>query len=355
MSYSVARAATAVTIVDDHPAVLDVLMRAAHSWQFACQAAASAEQALPLLERAPTPLLVTDLRMPGRGGLWLVREVRERWPHVGIIVITAGHDVNLAIECLNLGAKRYFLKPINLDEFKHALDSAYEGYCLERGEEERKRQLEAQVARQTRKIRRTYLDAIEMMVSTLEARDSYTSGHSLRVRDYALRLARALGWSSRDRKRISLAAKLHDVGKLGVPESILLKPGRLTSEEEQIIRQHSAIGERILSRVVHNREVLAAIRGHHERLDGSGYPDGLKGSQISPLARLIAIADTFDALTSSRAYRSALPIPKALAVLEEGAGTQFDAGFVRVFVESLAPHRPAAIVGECFAQEVLTV
>ncbi len=320
------------TIVDDEPAVLDVLVRAARAWQYDCQGAINAEQAVQLLEKSRTPLLVTDLRMPGRGGLWLVREVRRRWPEIGIIVITAGHDLDVAIECLNAGAKQYFLKPVNLDEFRHALDLTYDLYRAQRDEAERKRELERIVARQTRKIRRGFLNAIDMMVSTLEARDSYTSGHSRRVRTHALRLAAALGFDARRRKQLSLAAKLHDVGKLGVPESILNKPARLTEPEMDVIREHPVIGERLLTRVIHNRAVLAAIRGHHERLDGRGYPDGLYGAHLPCLARVIAIADTFDALTSSRAYRDALPAAEALAILEAGAGTQFDPIYVRAFV-----------------------
>ena len=330
------RAPLTVTVVDDEPAVLDVLVRAARSWNYGCQAAVNAEQALELLERSRTPLLVTDLKMPGRGGLWLVREVRRRWPETAILVVTAGHDTDAAVECLNAGAKRYFLKPINLDEFRHALDGTHQCYRLERAVEERRRWLEIQYARQTRKIRRGFLSAIDMMVRTLEARDPYTSGHSRRVRHYALRLAQALGFDGRELKRLSLAAKLHDVGKLGVPESILNKPDRLTPDEFDVVRKHPVIGERILSRVVRSRAVLAAIRGHHERLDGRGYPDGLQGPHLSPLARVIAVADTFDALTSSRAYRDALPAAEALAVLEDAAGTQLDPAYVRAFVDCVA-------------------
>jgi putative two-component system response regulator len=334
--HSAPTAPATVTIVDDEPAVLDVLVRAARSWHYCCQSAISAEQALKLFEASPSPLLVTDLRMPGRGGLWLVREVRRRWPRTAITVITAGNDTDTAIECLNAGAKRYFLKPVNLDEFHHALDLTHQTYRLERAEEEYRRRLEDQVARQTRKIRRTFLDAIDMMVSTLEARDPYTCGHSHRVRDYSLRLARALGFAARERKQLSLAAKLHDVGKLGVPEHILNKPDRLTGEEFEVIRRHPLIGERILSTVIHSRAVLSAIRGHHERLDGAGYPDGLAGPHLPPLARIIAIADTFDALTSSRAYRAALSRRDALAVIEDAAGTQFDPLYVRTFLNCFA-------------------
>jgi putative nucleotidyltransferase with HDIG domain len=181
-------------------------------------------------------------------------------------------------------------------------------------------------------VRRTFLSAIESLVRTIEERDWYTAGHSMRVRRYALALAREVGLPDRLKKQLSLAAKLHDIGKVAVPETILHKPAPLSAAEEEVIRQHPAAGERILSPIIKNRAVLAAIRGHHERLDGKGYPDGLSGAQVPLLARLIAIPDVFDALTSSRAYRQALPLHEALEVLRQGAGSHFDADLVRGFL-----------------------
>src|SRR5262249_5708991 len=233
-------------------------------------AATNAEQALKLLEKRPTPIVVTDLRMPGRGGLWLVREIQQRWPEVAIIVVTAGHDPDAVSECLNAGAHHYFLKPIKLDEFRHALESTTRTFELRRERERYRRQLEKTVQRKTRKVRRTFLSAIDSLVKTLEARDPYTSGHSLRVRDFSLQLAKAIGLERIQRQKLSLAAKLHDIGKVAIPEEILNKPGKLTEVEMAIVREHPATGERILGPIIRNREVLAAIRGHHERMDGCG-------------------------------------------------------------------------------------
>jgi response regulator RpfG family c-di-GMP phosphodiesterase len=325
-------AAMSVTVVDDEPWALDVLVRAARSWHYDCQPATSAEQALHLLERRPTPIVVTDLRMPGRGGLWLVQEVQRRMPEVGIIVVTAGHDSNAAMECLNAGAHRYFLKPINLEEFRQALDSTLNAFRLARERDRYRRHLERKVHHKTQQLRRTYLSAIDSLVRTLEARDAYTSGHSARVRRYSLLLAKALDLGRREQHQLSLAAKLHDIGKVGIPEEILNKPGRLTTEEYRLVCEHPVIGERILSPVVRDPVVLAAIRHHHERPDGSGYPDGLKGAHLPLLARIIAIADSFDALTSNRAYRNALPEDEAIEIIRAGAGSQFDPEFVRAFL-----------------------
>jgi response regulator RpfG family c-di-GMP phosphodiesterase len=323
-----------VTLVDDEPAALDVLTRAAHSFRFQCQAASSAEQALDMLEKHPTPLVVTDLRMPGRGGLWLVQEIQKRWPDVGLIVVTAGIEDGPLQGCLESGVQHYLLKPVRLDEFQHALHSSWHAQSLQRERRRYQQLLERTVTRQTEKLKQTFLCAIDSLVRTLEARDSYTSGHSMRVRSYALQLARALGLDSRTRKRLSLAAKLHDIGKVGLPEAILNKPSSLTEGEYAVVRKHPEAGERILSPIIRDPLVLAAIRGHHERYDGRGYPDGLVGTQTPLLARIIAVADCFDAMTSVRAYRPARPASEALRVLEQERGAQLDPQLVTLFVNA---------------------
>src|SRR5207249_8296744 len=161
------------------------------------------------------------------------------------------------------------------------------------------------------------------------------SGHSLRVRSYVLRLADALGLDRRLRRQLGLAAKLHDIGKVGLPENVLNKTGALTPQELLVVREHPVIGERILAPIIRSRRVLAAIRGHHERFDGQGYPDGLRGEAIPLLARILTVADCFDAMTSVRAYRDALSWNDAKEVLRQGAGTQFDPAFVKPFLAAL--------------------
>jgi response regulator RpfG family c-di-GMP phosphodiesterase len=279
---------------------------------------------------------VTDLRMPGQGGLWLIRQIRQRWPQVGIIVLTAAEDTLAARECLEAGAHHFFLKPIKIEEFHHVLERATRSYRETREGDRYRRQLEVAVRRQTRKVRRTFLSAIESLVRTMEARDRYTAGHSSRVQRYALALAWAVGLPRKQRSQLSLAAELHDIGKIAVPEGILNKPTALTREEEDVIRQHPVVGERILTPIIRNRAVLGAIRSHHERLDGRGYPDGLRGEEVPLLARFIAIPDVFDAVTSARAYRDALSLKAALDLLRDGAGTHFDPDLVRAFL-LLAP------------------
>jgi response regulator RpfG family c-di-GMP phosphodiesterase len=325
----------AVTVVDDEPVALDVLMRAARSFRFECQAADSAEQAIELLEKRPTPLVVTDLRMPGRGGMWLVHEVRRRWPEIGVIVVTAGSEEEPLEGLANSGVQHYLLKPVRLDEFQHALQSSWQAQMLLRDRQRYQQLLERTLSRQAKKQRQTFLSAIESLVRTLEARDTFTAGHSKRVRDYVWRLARSLGWSGHMRKQVSLAAKLHDIGKVGLPEAILNKPASLTAQEFAVVREHPVLGERILKPIIHDQDVLAAIRGHHERFDGSGYPDGLRGDSIPLMARMLAVADCYDAVTSIRAYRAALPPLTALSLLEREAGTHFDPLLVAPFIQMI--------------------
>ncbi len=206
--------AKAVTIVDDEPLVLDMLVRAANSWGYEVETASTGEGALLALERRNTPIVVTDLSMPGQGGVWLVNQIRRRWARIAIIVITAGQDTDAAVDCLNAGAYRYFLKPIKLDEFRHALDITLRTCELQHEHDRSHERLERTVRRQTQKIRRTFLSGIDSLVRTVEARDHYTSGHSMRVRQYSLRLADALKLDERLRRQLSLAAKLHDIGKV---------------------------------------------------------------------------------------------------------------------------------------------
>jgi putative two-component system response regulator len=238
---------------------------------------------------------------------------------------------------LNAGAYRYFLKPIKLEEFRHALEITMRTCELQQEHDRYHERLERTVRRQTRKIRRTFLSGIDSLVRTVEARDHYTSGHSLRVRQYSMRLAEALNLDERLRGQLSLAAKLHDIGKVGVPDVILNKPGALTEEEFDVVKQHPVIGERILAPIIRSQYILATIRSHHERIDGRGYPDGLSGDDIPMLARILSVADCFDALTSARAYRPALAVDHAVRLLEDGAGKQFQAEFVRAFLNQALP------------------
>jgi putative two-component system response regulator len=324
-----------VTLVDDEPSALDVLMHAARSFHFDCQTATTAESALELLERQPTPIVVTDLCMPGMGGVWLVQEIKRRWPHVAIIVVTVGAEDEALMQCLSAGVQHYFLKPVHIDEFHHALQSTWYSQMMRSKHQRHRQRLESILHKQTHRLRHTFFSAITSLVRTLEARDSYTSGHSLRVCKYATDLANYIGLDEHNKKRLSLAAKLHDIGKVGLAEGILNKPAKLSDNEFDLVKEHPVVGERILRPIIRNRVVLSAIRSHHERFGGGGYPDNLRGEDIPFLARMITVADCYDALTSSRAYRGAMSQDDALDVLHAGMTSQFDPHLVPPFIRMM--------------------
>jgi response regulator RpfG family c-di-GMP phosphodiesterase len=322
-----------VTLVDDEPHALDVMMRAAKSWNFDCQGARSAEEAVALLEHSPTPVVVTDLRMPGRGGAWLVEEIGRRWPEISVIVITGVQEDESVESSLEAGANHFFLKPVRLDEFRHALQHSLRRFHrrIERSKVHEELTRERDQHRQRRKD--TYRKAIACLFRTLEVRDPATASHSLRVRAFSLRLGARLGLDARTMRQLALASKFHDIGKIGVPDDILYKASSLTREELDNVRDHPVVGERILAPIVRSADVLAAVRHHHERFDGEGYPDRLGGESIPLLARIVTIADVFDALTSERSYRESLPIESVLETLLEGASRQFDPRLTPIFVD----------------------
>lgn len=335
-----------ITLVDDEPMALDVLMRAAQSFHFDCQVARSAEEALDVFARRPTPVVVTDLCMPGAGGVWLVQELRRRWPQTAIIVVTVGAEEESLLQCMSAGVQHYFLKPVHIDEFHHALQATWYSQIMRRESQRQQQHLESIVCKQNHRLRHTFTSAVTSLARSLEARDAYTSGHSLRVRKYALLLANEVGLDSHSQKRLSLAAKLHDIGKIGLAEGILNKPAKLTEEEFNLVKEHPVVGERILRPIIRNRVVLSAIRSHHERFDGAGYPDRLKGEEIPFLARIIAIADCYDALTSSRAYRNAMTQGDALALLNDNVGSQFDPQLVPPFIR-MVQRKKRRLMTEC--------
>jgi putative nucleotidyltransferase with HDIG domain len=192
--------------------------------------------------------------------------------------------------------------------------------------------LEKKVAEQTVKIRESFLGSLGALVMALEAKDSYTSGHSRRVAEVSVMLARELGMSPEDIERIRVAGLIHDIGKIGVKESILNKPGGLTVDEYKHIQRHSEVGTRILTAVIEDNQILEAVAHHHERYDGSGYPDGLGKEQIPLGARILAVADAFDAMTSARPYREAMSVKTTCAEIRSSIGNQFDPDIAEAFL-----------------------
>ncbi|MFH0769276.1 MAG: HD domain-containing phosphohydrolase [Chloroflexota bacterium] len=323
-----------ILIVDDEKAIRRLLYQKLSGEGYQCQEAGNAEQALDALKKEPVGLVLLDIKMPGKSGSELLPEIKAGFPDTAVVMATATTDTNIAIRCMKQGAYDYINKPFNLDDVLLSVERALEKRRLELENREYRKHLEDKVAEQAEKIRVSFLNALRALAYALEAKDGYTSGHSRRVADISASIARELGLPQESIDRIVLAALVHDIGKIGVRESVLNKPGRLTREEFQHVQKHPEVGERILSPIAGDEEILKFIRNHHGRFDGTGYPDGLKGEQIPLGARILAVADAYEAMTSERPYRKAMSEEAACFELECCKETQFDPEVVSAFFRS---------------------
>ena len=319
-------------VVDDEPQLRRVLVRLLEGDGFACREASSGVEALEVLEQEPVPLVISDLRMPEMDGVTLLREIVERWPETAVVMVTAVAEVESAVACLQLGALDYVAKPFQLEEVRARVMQALDKRRLILENRNYQHRLEELVRAQARRIEDLSLGKIQALADQLEEKDPYLRGHSLRVSEYAVAIARALGLAGTAIDTIALGSHLHDIGKIGVQEAVLHKEGKLTEAEYQHIMQHPTIGARILEPLLqHVPAALAIIRWHHERPDGRGLPDGLKGDAIPPEVRVVTVADSFDAMTSVRPYRPSLSVARALEELVSWKGVQFDPEVVEAF------------------------
>lgn len=329
----IAAVAARCLVVDDDPQVRDAMVRVVQSQGLECLAAASADEALALLaEHGEVAVLISDIRMPGKDGVALLEEVRRRYRDTAVIMLSAVSDVQIAVDCLKQGALDYIAKPMVLGEVQLRVARALEKRELTLQNRFYQQHLEEEVRRQRARIQELFLEGAQTLAHALEAKDAYTRGHSQRVRDYAVRTAVMLGYTGDFLDNLRLGAELHDIGKIGTREAILNKPGRLTPDEFRHITEHTVLGERILAPLARDRPVVLHIaRSHHERLDGDGFPDGLAGDEIPVEARIVAVVDAFDAMTTNRAYRESLTPANAFGELRRCTGHQFDPAVVGAF------------------------
>ncbi len=313
-----------ILIVDDETSIRKLVMAKLSADGYRCVEAANAEQALDLLNKEPFRLVLLDVKMPGKSGIDLLPEIKNRFPDTAVVMATAVADVTTAIECMQRGAYDYITKPFDLNDILHSVRRALEKRRLEIENKEYHEHLQEKVAEQAGRIRASFFNAIRSLNNALEARDKYTSGHSQRVTDLAAGITRKMGLSPEATDTIILAGMVHDIGKIGINENILNKPAPLNAEEINEIKRHPEIGERILSPVAADEEILKLVRDHHEHFDGTGYPDKLAGQQIPLGARILAVADAFEAMTSERPYRKALSRSEACTEIARCKGTQFD-------------------------------
>jgi putative nucleotidyltransferase with HDIG domain len=325
-----------ILIVDDEQGVRRLLSDGLGLAGFDCSDASGGSEALKLLETQPFDAVISDLRMPGTSGLELLKGVREKHPRVAFLMATAVDDVRVGIQAMKAGADDYLVKPFQLEVVLTALNRALERKRLEREVENYRQRLERMVDQRTRQLRvaikrieQTYDDTLEGLAAALDLRDNETAGHSRRVTRYCLEIAKALGCSSEQLKTITRGACLHDIGKIGIPDSILLKPGKLTEQERAIMETHVRIGYELVCSIAFLAGSAEIVLTHHERYDGTGYPQGLVGDEIPLLARIFAVADTLDAMTSDRPYQRARPYSVAREEIIGESERQFDPKVVK--------------------------
>jgi putative two-component system response regulator len=271
--------------------------------------------------------------MPELDGVGLLEAVRQRYPDTSVIMLTGMTETTTAVDCLHMGAADFLLKPISVGELQARVARVLEKRALVLQNRFYQQNLERQVHEQAQRIQELFLQGVQMLARALEAKDAYTRGHSVRVSQYAVGTAQRLGFDGASLDGIRLGGELHDIGKIGMREAVLHKPGTLTDDEFRQITEHPALGERMLMPLAaESPDVLRIVRSHHERLDGRGFPDGLRGEKIPIEARIVAVADAFDAMTTERPYRDSRPPEVAVAELRRVAGTQLDPDAVEAFV-----------------------
>ena len=311
-----------IMIVDDEDAIRTIFETHLKKNGFAVDAVASADEALKRLDRQPCDVLITDIAMPGMDGISLLQQVRARYD-IDIMVMTGNPGQYTYEAVVDLGARDFMHKPVSLNELLVRVKRVL-----------RERSLLQEYQQQNQELKHAYLDTVNRLALAAEYKDEDTADHLLRISRYSVLVARGMGLAAVEVENIGYAAPMHDIGKIGIPDSILQKTGRLTREEFGIVQSHTTIGAAVLAdsrseilRVAHDTAL-----SHHERWDGAGYPRGLAGAQIPLPGRIVCIADVFDALTMSRPYKEPYPLDVALTIIEHERGRQFDPDVTDVFV-----------------------
>jgi putative nucleotidyltransferase with HDIG domain len=321
-------------VVDDDPAVRKSIAKVTEALGLSPLQAENGRAALDLLEiEGEVPLIISDVNMPGLSGLELLEEVQRRYPDTAVLMLSGVAEVKTAVACLDRGALDYIAKPALLEEVRARVAKALEKRDLLLQKRFYQKNLELRVRVQASRIKELFLQGVQTLAHALEAKDSYTSGHSMRVSRYAASTAVRLGFTGERLEEVRLGAELHDIGKIGTREAVLNKPGPLTDEEFAHITEHTVLGEKILAPLARETPaVLRIVRHHHERMDGRGFPDKLAGDQIPIEARIVCVVDAFDAMTTNRAYRASRSPEAAFEELTRCMGSHFDPDVVKAFL-----------------------
>ncbi len=329
-----------ILIVDDESDIRELLKDFLDDEGYRCHTASNAFEAMNLFQQlGNVSLIMSDIRMPGKSGLELLAEIKAQDEDVVVIMISAVKDIESAITAMSNGAYDYVSKPFKLNEVAMITHKALEKRRLVLENKAYQKELENKVAERTQelqdaleKLDNTYTFTLRALVTALDTRDEETQGHSMRVVHYTLKIARLMGITDPNiSKVLEYGALLHDIGKIGIPDAILRKPGKLTTDEWVIMKQHPKIGYEILNRIEFLEEASIMVLHHHENFNGNGYPSGLKEEEIPIGSRIFAVADTMDAMTSDRPYRKALPLDAVSSELKKFSGQQFDPQVVEAF------------------------
>ncbi|MGO8702385.1 MAG: HD domain-containing phosphohydrolase [Candidatus Brocadiia bacterium] len=329
---------TRILLVDDEPKICEFLGILLGREGYRTDSAFNAAEALAQIERNSYDLVLTDLKMPGMDGFELITRLKKIRPELPVIMVTGYATVETAVQALRYGVDDYVTKPFNIDELRKVIARSLQAATAQQQTQALTAQLQAagdELARSRKRVEEQCISVIRMLVDKVEAKDKFMIGHSRRVAEYACALAKAAGVAAGEIEILHKAADLHDVGQIVINDRIMEKPSTFTAEELGLVRDHPAIGERIIAPIESLGAARPLIRAHHERMDGGGYPDGLRGGNIPLLARMLCIADAFDGMTSERPYRAAMTKSRAAEELSAAAGRQFDPELAKVFCEKV--------------------
>lgn len=346
-------AAELIMVLDDEEAVRQSITDSLQSAGYSVEPAFSVEGAISALGTKTYSLVLSDMLMPGTNGFGLLEYARRHHANLPVVMVTGVHDISVALEAIRMGAYDYLLKPFQREQLLAVVARALEKRRLELENLAYRNELESLVKARTdlldgamadlkraladreramAELERSYDITLEALGNALDLKDAETEGHSKRVTAFTMAIAHALGLPDERRKVIGRGAFLHDIGKMAIPDAILRKPGRLTAAEQAIMREHCLLGYQMLRKIPFLHEPAEIVYSHQEHFDGSGYPRGLRGEQIHLGARVFAVADAFDAITSDRPYRAAQSMSSARREIEKHSGTQFDPNVVNVFL-----------------------
>ncbi len=325
-----------ILIVDDDA----TMARAIHAFlkeDYEAYMVTSGKTALQFLEKKSPDLILLDIKMPEMDGFETLSEIRRipKMKDVPVIFLTGNEDSETEEHGLEVGASDFIRKPVVPNVLRLRVRHMLELYTLRNKLEQEVDEQTSEIRQQQEKLRAMTLQITEALAGAIDAKDTYTSGHSTRVAAYSSEIAKRYGYSIEDQRNVFITGMLHDVGKIGIPNAIINKPGRLTDEEYKVIKTHPAIGADILDRITTIPFIATGAHWHHERYDGKGYPDGLKGEDIPEIARIIGVADAYDAMSSKRSYRDPLPQEVVRGEIEKGKGTQFDPVFADIMLQMI--------------------